>query len=164
MWTKYQGGRYFDKNIIRFESPNRIYVKSECERTDDCNLGTTENCLDAFRTTLNEILLISNIQNRNVEVVTITIAAGEGHKPVSVLTDKFCKELAYTHLFPTGRFVYKIGREIAMGAVKYFNQRLVNHTKNLYWTWIAYFLLVLFWTNLASNNNQIINIAMRKEM
>ena len=88
--------------------------------------------MDAFRTTLNEILLISNIQNRNVEVVTI--AAGKGHKLVSVLTDKFCEELAYTHLFPTGRFVYKIGREIAMGAVKYFNQRLVNHTKNLYWT------------------------------
>lgn len=98
--------------------------------------------MDAFWAALNDTLLISNIANRSVEVVTI--APGDRHKPVSVLTEKFCEELAYAHLFPTGRFVCKVGRKIDLGGVKYFNQKLVNHTKNLPWTWITYFLLILF--------------------
>ena len=53
--------------------------------------------MDAFRTALNETLLISNIPNRNVGVVTT--APGEGHKPVSVLTDKFFGKPAHTLYF-----------------------------------------------------------------
>ena len=53
--------------------------------------------MDAFRTALNKTLLISNIPNRNIEVVTT--APGKEHKPVSVLTDKFFREPAHALYF-----------------------------------------------------------------
>ena len=98
--------------------------------------------MDAFRTALNETLLISNIPNRNVEVASI--APGEVHKPVSVLTDLIYEKLAHTHVFRTGRFAYKVEIEKPLGAVKYFNQRLLNHTQNLHQTWITYFCSFFF--------------------
>ena len=38
-------------------------LESEDERTDNDNLETTENCLDAFRIASNETLLISKLTN-----------------------------------------------------------------------------------------------------
>ena len=117
--------------------------------------------MNAFQTGLNEILLISSIPNRNVEVATI--GRGEGHKPVSALTDKFYKELVIHIYFLQVDLSTKL-KEKYLGRRQIFNQRLVNHTQNLDQTWITFFLRILFRTNLVSINNQVIKIVMRKEM
>ena len=36
------------------------------------------------------------------------------------------EELAFPYLFPTGRFGYRVKREVSLSPVKYFNQRLLN--------------------------------------
>ena len=38
---------------------------------------------------------------------SIVIATGEGKKPISILNDIYCEEIAHPHLFPTARFGYK---------------------------------------------------------
>ena len=50
-------------------------------------------------------------------------------KVVSFLSDQYCEELVLPHLFPTGKFGYKVKREIPLSASKYFNQRLLNHSQ-----------------------------------
>ena len=57
----------------------------------------------------------------------ITVSPGEGLKPISILTDKHCEELAHPYLFTTGKFGYKVDRDIDLSPVKYFNQRLLNY-------------------------------------
>ena len=58
----------------------------------------------------------------------MTIAPGKGKQPISVLNDKFCKELAHPHLFSSGRCSYQMAREIPLSASKYFNQRLLQYS------------------------------------
>ena len=41
---------------------------------------------------------------------------------MSVLTDTYCEEMAYPHLFPSGKYGYKVQRDIPLSANKYFNQ------------------------------------------
>ena len=59
----------------------------------------------------------------------LTIAAGEKKKVVLFLSDQYCEELAHPHMFPTGKFGYKVKWEIPLSAGKYFNQRLLNHSQ-----------------------------------
>ena len=44
----------------------------------------------------------------NIEQST-EIAPGEGKKPLSILNDIYCEEMAHPHLFSTGKFGYKKG-------------------------------------------------------
>ena len=66
------------------------------------------------------------------EIPTITeddnviIATGQGKTPVLVLNDDHCEELTFPYLFLTGKFVYKVKREVPLIPVKYFNQWLLN--------------------------------------
>ena len=46
-----------------------------------------------------------------------------------MFTENFCEELARLHPFPTGTCGYKVEREIPLSTVKYFDQRLFNHTQ-----------------------------------
>ena len=71
-------------------------------------------------------ILISTIPTQ-FENETMSIAPGKGKKPMSILTDKQCEELSHPWLFPTGKFGYKIGREINLTPNKYFKQRLLNY-------------------------------------
>ena len=89
------------KILEDLDHPIEVMLHSEGERADDSNLETTENCLDAFRITSNKTSLISNKPNITAEEVA-SIAPGESHKPVPVLTDKLWQELSHPHLFPTG--------------------------------------------------------------
>ena len=97
--------------------------------------------MNAFQTALNQTLLISNIPNRNVEVVTI--GRDEGHKPVSDLTDKFYKELVIHIYFLQVDLSTKLNKKY-LGRRQIFNQRLVNHTQNLHQTWITFFCAFCF--------------------
>ena len=59
----------------------------------------------------------------------ITVAPGKGTYLVSVLTDTYCKELARPHLFPSGKYGYKVQRGMPASASKYFNQQLLNYSQ-----------------------------------
>ena len=56
----------------------------------------------------------------------VSAAPGEGKKPMSIFKDKYCEELVFSHLLPTGKCGYKIQRDIPLSPVKYLNQRLLN--------------------------------------
>ena len=98
-------------------------ILEDCE--SELELG--ENPLDQFRTSANETCLISNIPCEDNEC--INIAPGEGKKTVSVFSDQYCEELAHPYLFPTGKYGFKVARDVPLSPVKYFNQRLLNYTQ-----------------------------------
>ena len=87
--------------------------------TDD-SLEEIENPQYNNMTAANETMLLDN---NNV----VNIAHGEGAVPLSLLMDDHCEELAHPHLFPTGKFGYKVDRVIKLSPSKYFNQRLLNY-------------------------------------
>ena len=89
------------------------------------NETENENNLDEFKFDSSQNVLVSNIPHV-VENENLIIAPGQGKSPVSILNDEFCEELAFPHLFPTGKFGYKVERDIAISPIKYFNQRLLN--------------------------------------
>ena len=106
---------------LEYEEEIPVIVESNNEQED------SENPLDETRLGgANETVLISTISTQ-FENETMTIAPGEGKKPMSLLNDKQCEELSHPWLFPTGKFGYKIEREINLTPNKYFNQRLLNY-------------------------------------
>ena len=74
--------------------------------------------------------------------------------------DEKCEELAHPFLFPTGKFGYRVKRDIKLSPVKYFNQRLLNYKQKFASDsdYIFYALSVMLQLNLNSQ----INIAMKK--
>ena len=144
------------EQLIRFpEDELKIIVEKESDEIE-----CMENPLDEYRTPANETALIAEIPSLSDVEESISLSPGEGKIPVSPLNDQFCEELAHPHLFPTGRFGYKIKREVPLSASKYFNQRLLNYTQKFASDsdYIFYAHSVLQRLQL---NNQI-NIAMRK--
>ena len=93
------------------------------------SLEPEESNLDRYKIVSNETSLISNILEIPEDVDkegVVSIAPGEGKRPISIFKDKYCEELAFPHLFPTGKYGYKVERDIPLSPVKYFNQRLLN--------------------------------------
>ena len=90
----------------------------------------------------------------------ITVSPGEGIKPISILTDKHCEELAHPYLFPAGKFGYNIDREIYLTPVKYFNQRLLNYTQKF--SADSDYIFVAHSVTQHLNLNSRINIAMQE--
>ena len=76
------------------------------------------------------------------------------------MIDKFCEELSFPHLFPTGKFGYNVQRPVTLKPVKYFNQRLLHYTQKFASDsdYIFFARNILQTINLQEN----INIAMRK--
>ena len=95
-----------------------------------------------------------------IDQESITIAPGEGKKPLSISTDKHCEELAYPYLFPTGKFGYKVKRVVALSATNYFNQRLLNYQQT-FASDAGYIFFAQFVTQQLNLNSRI-NIAMKK--
>ena len=56
----------------------------------------------------------------------VIMTQGQGKIPVSVLNDDHCEELAFSYLFPRGKFGYKVKREMTLSPIKYFNQQFLN--------------------------------------
>ena len=105
-------------------------------------------------------MLISNIPHI-IDGENIVIAPGQGQKPLSILGDKYCEELAFPHLFPNGKFGYQVERGVKlMSASKYFNQRLLNCSTRFAsdTDYIFFAHSVIQQKQLASN----INVAMKK--
>ena len=56
----------------------------------------------------------------------LSIAPGEGKKPLSLYSDKNNEELAFPTLFPNGQFGWEYKRDQKLSLKKYFNARLLN--------------------------------------
>ena len=67
--------------------------------------------LNSYRTPTNETLLVSEIPNVVIDNENAIIAPGENQTPCSLTRDEYCEELAHPHLFPTGKFGYKVARD-----------------------------------------------------
>ena len=68
--------------------------------------------------------------------------------------------MAHPHLFPTGRFGYKIKRKVPLTPSKYFNQQLLNYSQKF-----AADSDYIFFVHAVMQKIQLkdqINIAMRK--
>ena len=98
---------------------------SENDKSED--LEEVDDPLDQYRIGASDSVLIPTIPCQ-INEENVTIAPGEGIKPVSILTDQNCEELAHPHLFPNGKFGYKVQRPVQLSIyVKYFNQWLLNY-------------------------------------
>ena len=79
---------------------------------------------------------------------------------MSIFKDKYCEELAFAHLFPTGNIGYEVQRDIPLSPRKYFNQRLLNCNQKF-----ASEIDYIFFVHSVLQQMQIsnhINITMRK--
>ena len=64
-------------------------------------------------------MLLSNMPQPE----NMTIAPGEGVQLMSILLDEKCEELAHPYLFPTGRFGYRVERDVKLSPVKVFSTK-----------------------------------------
>ena len=80
--------------------------------------------------------------------------------PKSILNDEYFEELSFPHLFPTGKFGYKVRRKILLSPVTYFNQRLLNYSQKF----ASDTDYIFFARNILQSLSlkEQINIAMRK--
>ena len=85
-----------------------VYFESDQELENPDTLEEEENPLNLHRFNFQETVFVPTI----VSEEEVSIASGEGKQPLSILSDKFCEELAFPHLFPRGRFGYKVDRQI----------------------------------------------------
>ena len=74
----------------------------------------------------------------------VNIGPGKGKQSKSILNDKFCEELSFPHLFPTGKLGYQVQAGKKFSPVKYFNQRLLHHINHLHPIQIIYFLPLMY--------------------
>ena len=87
---------------------------------------TLDDPLSEFRTPSMETTFVSEIPSACEMEEGIVVAPGEGKKPVSILNDKFCKDLGHPYLFPTGQYGYKVEREIPLAPSKYMKCRTMR--------------------------------------
>ena len=80
---------------------------------------------NAHRAAGYETALVPEIP-RIYEDDNVIMAPDQGKTLVSVLNDDHCEGLAFPCLFPTGKFGYKVKREMPLSTVKCLNQRLLN--------------------------------------
>ena len=85
--------------------------------------------LDQYKYVANETCLVSVSPQSQMENECINIAPGEGRQPKSILNYQFYEELSFPHLFPTGKFGYKVKRNINLRPVKYFTLRLLHFSQ-----------------------------------
>lgn len=78
---------------------------------------------------------------------------------MSILSDEFCEGLAHPYLFPSGKFGYKVDRQVKLSPSKYFNQRLLNYQQRFASEPDYIFCAHSIWQQLSLTNS--INIAMK---
>ena len=132
-----------DENIYEIEEDDNAYDES-------CQLRGIP------RSTLLQNEMIPTEYNKNT---IYCIAPGEGKKPVPLITDNKCEELAFPHLFPNGKGGFHSKRQVPITYRKYVNARLFN-CDGRFAKDINYILAMQYAIEHA-NVNSAINIAMR---
>ena len=106
----------------KFSNENtRIPIDTTCES----EIPLAEFQSPSLETTITtEIPTVDNIEQ------LIAIAPGKRKKPISILNDIYCEEMAHPHLYPTGKFGYKVKGDVPLTPSKYFKQRLLNYSQH----------------------------------
>ena len=135
----------------------------DCEREDRLNehrAATCETCLQSIIPDYPIIISDEGESQRSAGNEIFSVAPGENKHPVSMMTDRYCEELAFPVLFPKGRFGYKMDRKEKLTPVRYFNARLLHYsgrfTMNPEYLFFAQFIIE---QKKVSDN---INIALKK--
>ena len=93
---------------------DNVQYEQECEAFDtSCKLRGLpyDTCLQAENIDVNQI---------------ISVAPGEGMKPLNILTDKSFEEMAFPHKYPLGKGGFSEERKEKLTVRKFFNQRLLD--------------------------------------
>ena len=85
----------------------------------DC-FEEAKNPLPAFATQSLEITFTTDTPCSTDLEEVVTVAPSDGKNPVSVLTHTYCEKMSHPHLFPSGKYSYKMRRDIPLSASKYF--------------------------------------------
>ena len=100
------------------------------ENSTDNTVGSDEEEEDQDNTAqLRGLPFDSCLQPRDMSSdkdLLLSIAPGEGKKPLSLYSDKNNEEMAFPTLFPNGRFGWEHKRDQKLSLKKYFNARLLN--------------------------------------
>ncbi|WAR30905.1 PIF1-like protein [Mya arenaria] len=74
----------------------------------------------------------------------VSIAPGEGKRPLAILGDENFEELCFPTLFPSGKFGYKYQRPVQLSVKKYFQRRILekggHFASNIEYLFVAQFL------------------------
>ena len=153
-------------SVVPSEIDNENVTIAPCEGANETALISVvpseidnENVTIAPCEGANETALISVVPSE-IDNENVTIAPCEGKKPMSLLTDSNCEELAHPYLFPTGKFGYKVQRSINLTPNKYFNQRLLNYKQRF--ASEADYIFFAHSVYQQMNMTSCINIAMQK--
>ena len=95
-----------DSNVVETDETSQNYRLEETEED--------ENPLDVHRTASNETIMMSKFPIDIDDKHTVSVAPGEGRRPLSIFEDENCEEMTFPHLHPTGKFGYKVKRDIPM--------------------------------------------------
>ena len=105
----------------KFSNENvRIPIDTTCEEGEIPLAELQSHSLETKITT--EILTVGNIEQ------PIEIAPGEGKNLYQFLM--IFIEMTHSHLFPIGKFGYKVKRDVPLTPSKHFNQQLLNYSQH----------------------------------
>ena len=82
---------------------------------------SVDDPLNAHRAAGYQTILVPEIP-RVTEDDNLIMTPGQGKNPVSVLNHDYCEKLEFSYLLLTGKFGYKVKREMLLSPVKCFNQ------------------------------------------
>ena len=103
-----------DKEFEKEKLDDSVEYERECEAFDTSSKlrGLPyDTCLQAENIDVNQI---------------ISVAPGEGMKPVNILTDQSFEEMAFPHMYPLGKGGFSEERKEILTVRKFFNQRLLD--------------------------------------
>ena len=127
------GSGIFDDDCMNQE------INDNARSDQKCYIEDSENPLAQFQTPSAETTITTEIPTLDELEEGIVIAPREGKKTLSILHDDYCEEIAHPHLFPTGKFGYKVKRKFHLTTSKYFNQDCYIIHNNLLQTQTIYF-------------------------
>ena len=109
-------------NIDKYgeRNDNRVQDIEEYEYEQECKAFEISSKLRGLP--LDTCLQAEDIDNNQV----LSIAPGEGAKPLNILTDHLFEEMSFPHKYPTGRGGFSEERKEKLTVRKFFNQRLLD--------------------------------------
>ncbi|WAR12577.1 hypothetical protein MAR_026757 [Mya arenaria] len=106
---------------------NQLFSNHENKEQSTDEDSDTEDELEDNRSKLSGIPFDLCVQPKDiVDESVLSIAHGEGKRPISFAQDKYAEEMAFPQLFPTGKFGLSHERPTKLSMKKYFQDRLLN--------------------------------------
>ena len=122
--------QHVEKNIIHDSTENAKQYSHGVDETPkyDHDVEYDQEC-EAFETSckLRGLPYDTCLQAENIDFnQIISVAPGEGLKPLNILTDQSFEEMAFPHKYPLGKGGFSEERKEKVTIRKFFNQRLLD--------------------------------------